>query len=108
MAAVQAFVPYVKTIQLVAKVGLVDFVLVQFRLYFFSLFLVDLAIEFINHSSSLAVDHHFSLELSVCADIDRCGCWIYRFTYLAFDDAIEQLLIMRFHFSSFLDMHPSF
>lgn len=108
MAAVQTFVPCVETIELVTEVGLVDFVLVHFRLYFFSLFLVDLAIEFIDHSSPLIVDHHSSLELSAGADVDRCRCWINRLTYLAFYNAIEQFLVMSFHLSPFLDMHPPF
>lgn len=108
MAAVEAFVPCVETIELVTEIGLVDFELVQFRLIFFSLFLVDLTIEFIDHSSSLIIHHHSSLDLSTAADIDRCRCWINRLTYLAFNNTIEQLLVMSFHLSPFLDMHPPF
>ena len=108
MAAVEAFVSGIKAIELVTEVGLVDFVLVHLRLYFFPLFLVDLAIELIDHPFSLIIDHHSSLDLGASADIDRCWSWINWFMYLALHNTIEQLLVMRFHISSLLDVHPPF
>lgn len=66
----KTLIPSIEAVKLIAEIGLVDFILIHFRLDLLSLFLMDLSIEFINHTLSLIIDHHSSLDLGACADID--------------------------------------